>query len=311
MDGNNERVRSYFFFASPELGAGQFLASRNPVYVEVFRSDDLESVFPLFKRCVVERPDTSSPKPMACKEFQLTKSRRHRGCRKVDLRRLRSVRTKSYTAAFARASSFLGAATERADAVALRVNILREAIAALASSRRFVDLLTSQGFMTLPAQISMQVSVLRRDEEMFLANLRANALALLNGNEINRRARHVLLRLQQSRLVEAAEFMLLLDDLTDNFALALVAATQPELLVPRKTTHVYGAEAKELKAFVEEGERIFRETKRALCSFKRNSLDLMTLSAFTRRLLANAKILKWLERYEPVALRNMQRTCDR
>lgn len=272
MDGTQERARAYFFVPASELGNGPILALRNRVDVEAFRFTALEPLLQLFRRRELEPDD--APLPTNVQSVPRTYKKLPRALRgaKSKPHHYRSFGTKSYTGSFLRASKSMRAAIVRADSTQSRLNLLRQTLARLVNEPRFIRLLLLHGFSTLPMQVVPKPNALRKQEESFRANLRAQALALLSGPNLRQRVRDIFDRLIPTRRVEVVECMVLTNDYTEYFALALVAATPPNGLAPRPRKHVVGPTPNEFEAFIEEGDLIYHETKRAMCLFGRNSL---------------------------------------
>lgn len=143
----------------------------------------------------------------------------------------------------------------------------------------------------------------RRKE--FDAWLRDQALALLSGSW-SRRARILLRKLTPERSVEAAELMVLIGDPSEEQLRALVAASPLSGRIDRPRKHIYGACPKELELITVESAYIYQESKRALAEFGHDTLDILALEAFVRRLLASPTVIGWLERHDMNALKALK-----
>lgn len=310
MDGTQEKAYAYYFFPATELGNGPLIAPQNPANIEVFRSNSLEPLFRLCTRC--EPGSQDAPQLVAPDVAQQNPSSdpRARKGTKVRPRGFRSTAKKSFTGAFLRVSKKLRVAIKRADDTRMRLNDLRQLLAELLSQSRFARLLAQQRIETVPLSAFPDEAALGEQDEKFRANLRKQARELLSGGITNKRARYELEKLTASRRLEAAECMVLAGSCAEYFAAALVAATPNARLAHPRPAPVNAARSeprfKELATFVEEGDFIYSEAKRALAVFGWNALDLMALSAFVRRLLANKRVVEWLERNDAVALRCLQ-----
>jgi DNA invertase Pin-like site-specific DNA recombinase len=302
MDGPHERPLSYFFVPASEIGQGLILAPRNPIDVEVFRSKDLEPILRLCQRCEAGSEEASSQPIRSCNGQKANTQQPPPLVRiKMNRRWSRSVKKKSYTGAFLRASVNMRTAIARANAVQTRLDMLREALAGLLNNARFVRLLASQGMSTLPKSAFLNEEVLRKQEHDFQAELRKRALALLADKSMTADARSLFDKLKAKRRLEVAECVVMVNDCTEYYVRSLVAATPPSGLAEWPRKHVYGARQNELKMLIDEGDANYRETKRALSTFALNALDLMAVVAFSRRMLTNAGIIEWLKRYDSSA----------
>lgn len=227
-------------------------------------------------------------------------------------RPFRSLSAKSYTGAFLRTSAKLRDAITKAEAVHVGLEALRHALAGLLMDARFVRVLALQGIATVP-RAAFEVGNAARQEraEVFQSQLRERARELLSDNGLTRRAGLLLDKLTPARRIEAAEIMVLVNDLTEYYARALVAATPTESLTKRPQKHVYGARPRELKAIVDESPYTYWEAKRALADFDHDTLDLLALTAFVRRLLALPTVVGWLKRQAREALSDLKRNSVR
>ena len=305
MDGPFERAKAYYVFPSSELRNGRWLSLRNSANIEAFRLAGLEVLFPLFERAfpridcvhVPRRRDDFEVQPFKAIPKLLTSAKG---------RHFRSTTGKSYTAAFLRASQKMRTAIAAARKSQTSLERIRGNLAELVAHSSFVRLLATKGIKSVPTSLYRQESAIRNEELIFLSKLRKRANSLLSTTEMAPRAKSMLDRVIQTRRISAAECMVLASDHTESFALALVAATRPSALIARPRPHVYGAKEEELKAFIEEAEYLYPIAKRTLSGFGPRALDLVTLTAFARRLLRDADIVEWLRRQDARTLRELR-----
>ena len=102
--------------------------------------------------------------------------------------------------------------------------------------------------------------------------------------------------------VEAAEMIIIVNDPSEQFARALVAATPLSGLQNPCHKHIYGADAKRMKRLVAERKILLGEAKQTFASAGRNALDLVAVEGFARRLLATQCVASWLEASNRAAL---------
>lgn len=307
MDGRQERSRAYYFLPSAEVGRGPLLAPRNPAHVEAFRSNDLEALFQLCARCDAVGEDLqASVSATRMVHRSPERSPEAPSAAKMRARRSRALSAKSYTGAFLRNSAKLREAIVKADAVQACLGALRHTLAGLLIDARFVRVLALQEVGTVPQAAFERDNAMQEQARVFQSQLRKQALDLLSGDGLSRRARSLLEKLAPARRIEAAEIMVLVNDPTEYHARALVAATPVNMLIRRPRKHIYGARPRELKTIVDESAYTYREAKRSLASFGRGALDLIALAAFARRLLAMPSVVGWLERHNRKALSDLK-----
>jgi DNA invertase Pin-like site-specific DNA recombinase len=306
MDGRQERARAYYFFPRSHLGRGQLLAIRNPVHVDALGAKDLAPVLRVCGRCepgTLDRPPVLPGLPLdhGTPLFAFDAA----PLAKIAPRRFRSLSKKSYTGAFLRASAEMRDAISMADTVHTRLAGMRRAMALLLVDARAVYLLAAHGIGSVPKVVFPDHHEQARGEG-FKSALREQAIDLLASDAINKRARALLHKLTTSRRVEAAECIVLVNDLSEYYARSLVAATRSDDLLEAPRKHVYGARQKELQLLITEGEVLYRESKRALSTFGRDAHDLVAIEAFVRRLLATPKVSAWIASNHPQALQDMK-----
>jgi DNA invertase Pin-like site-specific DNA recombinase len=305
MDGLSERARTFYLFPAGLMGNEHLLSPRNQADIEAFRADSLEKLFDL---CARREPQ---PRDATIATSGLTD---HSPAQRVvpPLKRswqrlLRSRRPKTYSGTFIRVSARMRVAFARADATRARVDELRGTLVRLLLNGRFVRLLASEGVGTVPrAAYRASHHSRRKAAQKFRDDLRKEALDLLSGDELSRRARALLDKLVDAWRVEAAELMVLVNDLTEYFARALVVATPPQGLLEPPRFRAFGARLRRLKALRAEREYMHREGKRSLAAYGRDALDLIVVQSFVRRLMATPAVVAWLERHDRNALQSLQ-----
>ena len=130
---------------------------------------------------------------------------------------------------------------------------------------------------------------------MFRRQLRQQALVFLSDERLAPRVRRLLAKLNERWRAEAAEIMILANDMSEPFARALVAATPAPGLQGLRRSRTYNADPQRHRAMTAERDYLLRKAKPAFASFGRNALDLVAVEAFVRRLIAMPTVVAWLE----------------
>lgn len=297
MDGQTERAEVYYFFPSPELPKECLLSPRNPADLEALRSKSLE---PLFALCARQKLPQGGLGAVASDDLPVRLALPERPVRKT---RSQPQPCKTYSGAFSRASRNMREAINRATAVAVRLDVLRQTLARVVIEPSLLEILAAEGVDTVPYALSCpERHIAEAGERNYRARLRENALNLLRSGGLSRRARTVLDKLNDTSRAEAAELIILANDVTEEFARALVAATPVRSLRDASRKHIYGADPRRLKSMVAEREHLLRRARPAFASFGRNVLDLVAVEAFGRRLMALRSVVMWLTRHDKDAL---------
>jgi hypothetical protein len=297
MDGHSEHAHSYYFFPSAELRKECLLSPRNPADLEALRSNDLEPLFALCARQRLGQADLGATTTDAPPFYAALPER------PVRKTRSQPQACKTYSGAFSRASRQMRDAINRATAVALRLDMLRQTLARVVLDPNLREILRAEGIETAPYALRHPERHIEESGERFYrAHLRETALDLLGNGGLSRRARAVLDKINDPFRTEAAELIILVNDMTEEFARALVAATPVRGLLDTSRKHIYGADPRRLKSMVAEREHLLRMAKPAFASFGRNALDLVAVEAFARRLMAIRSVVTWLTRHDKDAL---------
>jgi hypothetical protein len=194
-------------------------------------------------------------------------------------------------------------AINRTTAVALRLELLRQTLARVVLDPNLREILRAEGIESAPYALGHPERHIEESSERFYrARLRQAALDLLGNGGLSRRARMVLAKLNDRSRTEAVELIILVNDMTEEFARALVAATPARGLRDASRKHIYGAEPRRLKSMVAEREHLLRLAKPAFASFGRNALDLVAVESFAGRLMAIRSVVTWLTRHDKDAL---------
>lgn len=297
MDEQSKRTPTFYFFPSAELGKECLLSPRNPADLEALRSNDLEPLFALCARQRLGQADLGATTTDAPPSYAALPER------PVRKTRSQPQACKTYSGAFSRASRQMHDAINRTTAVALRLEMLRQTLARVVRDPNLREILRAEGIKTAPYALRHPERHIEESSERFYrAHLREAALGLLGNGGLSRRTRMVLAKLNDRSRTEAVELIILVNDMTEEFARALVAATPARELRDASRKHIYGANPRRLKSMVAERKRLLRLTKPAFASFSRNALDLVAVESFARRLMAIRSVVTWLTRHDKDAL---------
>lgn len=128
-----------------------------------------------------------------------------------------------------------------------------------------------------------------------LEGLHAQAVELLKDKPIAPSAMAVLKKVSGVRQIEIAELMVSTNNFTGGYAQALFIGTPPDqLLQPAKPKAAKGLSAGEIVRLQSEAESLERDFKAAEAAFGENMLHLNSLGRYVRKLLANAKVARFL-----------------
>jgi DNA invertase Pin-like site-specific DNA recombinase len=300
MDGHTECAKAYYFFPRAELPKECLLSPRNPADLEALRSNSLEPLFALCARQQLEQADIGAA---VGDDLLYRLVLPERPTRKT---RSQPQPCKTYSSAFSRASRHMRDAIARATAVSLRLDVLRQILARIVREPRLVEILTAEEIDTVPYALnSRERHITESGERNYRACLRQVAQDLLSRGGLSCRARTILAKLDDRSRAEAAELIILANDVTEEFARALVAATPVRGLQDASRKHIYGADPRRLKSMVAERDYLLRRAIPAFASFGRNALDLVAVESFARRLMEKQNVVDYLSRHDTDALHSL------
>ena len=128
-----------------------------------------------------------------------------------------------------------------------------------------------------------------------LEGLHPQAVDFLKEKPIAPGAMAVLKKVSGVRQIEIAELMVSANNFTSSYAHALFIGTTPDhLLQPTKPKTAKGLSADEIVRMESEVESLERDFKAAEAAFGENMLNLNSLGRYVKKLLANAKVARFL-----------------
>jgi ParB-like chromosome segregation protein Spo0J len=115
-------------------------------------------------------------------------------------------------------------------------------------------------------------------------------------------------RLVPLRQIEAAELMVAMNKFTTNYAKSLVAATpQDQLVAADKPKQVKGLSEEQITLMERESVSLQREFRIAEKSYGADHLDLVLSNGYVRKLLANARVVRYLAQHHGDILTEFQK----
>jgi ParB-like chromosome segregation protein Spo0J len=113
------------------------------------------------------------------------------------------------------------------------------------------------------------------------------------------------------RQIEAAELMVAMNKFTTNYAKSLVAATpQSQLVEQDKPKHVKGLTDEQVAMMERESVSLQREFRLAEKSYGADHLDLVLTNGYVRKLLGNAKVVRYLAQHHRDILTEFQKLAE-
>jgi hypothetical protein len=111
--------------------------------------------------------------------------------------------------------------------------------------------------------------------------------------------------------IEAVELMLAMNKFTASYARSLLAATpQAELVEPSKRKRVKGLTEKQMLLMQRESAKLDRQFKLIEQTYGNDHLDLVLVNGYIAKLLANARIVKFLTQHYAEILTEFQKIVD-
>jgi ParB-like chromosome segregation protein Spo0J len=113
------------------------------------------------------------------------------------------------------------------------------------------------------------------------------------------------------RQIEAAELMVAMNKFTTSYAKSLLAATpQAQLVEADKPKHVSGLSDEQVALMERESLSLGREFRIAEKSYGTDHLDLVLANGYLGKLLANARVVRYLAQYHRDILTEFQKLAD-
>ena len=121
---------------------------------------------------------------------------------------------------------------------------------------------------------------------------------MLKDKDIHMNAISILKRMLPLRQIEAVELMVAMNKFTASYAHSLLAATpQAQLVEPSKPKRVKGLTEKQMLLMQRESANLDRQFKLIEQTYGNDHLDLVLVNGYVARLLANARVVKFLTQH--------------
>jgi hypothetical protein len=144
-----------------------------------------------------------------------------------------------------------------------------------------------------------------------LENICSEAAELLRDKHIPTSVFWVLKRMAPLRQIECAELMIAMNKYTLPYAQSLYAATPQDQLIDRRRRKVVkGLTDVQVAAMERESANLEREFKLAEQSYGPDHLDLVSTKGYLAKLLANARVVRYLAQHHQGILSEFQRVAE-
>lgn len=136
-------------------------------------------------------------------------------------------------------------------------------------------------------------------------------IEMLKDKDIHMNAISVLKRMLPLRQIEAVELMVAMNKFTASYAQSLLAATpQAELVEPSKPKRVKGLTEKQMQLMQRESANLDRQFKLIEQTYGKDHLDLVLVNGYVARLIANARVVKFLTQHYGEILAEFQQIAS-
>jgi hypothetical protein len=158
--------------------------------------------------------------------------------------------------------------------------------------------------------LDIEVNTLRSKTQL-LIGICPEAVELLKDKHVSVHSFAVLKRMNAIRQIEAAELMIAMNNYTTGYAKSLLIATPQSQLVEReKRKKVKGLTDEQIALMERESANLDREFKIVEESYGNDHLDLVLAAGFLRKLLSNARIIRYLTQWHEEILAEFRKLAD-
>lgn len=276
-----------FVFPRGDIVKECLLYEKNAADLEALRVLDLQQFVDAFAREPVDGYEIAMPSLHGV----IQQGRVSHGPRKPRNLRAGRMQCKTYLGAFRRASQRLREMIARAESISSRLAELRRSVAQLLEDPSFILLLRMQQVTDVPRALRPRGQHLVEAEERdFRKTLVESSLRCDVERSLPPRVAKILRKLREKWRREAMHLMLLTNDQSEALARSLVGGTPAHGLVEERRKRIYGAEQKLLSLLVRERDELLRTAIPAVSHLGRNSIDLVVVEGFVRRLLSMPEV---------------------
>jgi ParB-like chromosome segregation protein Spo0J len=149
-----------------------------------------------------------------------------------------------------------------------------------------------------------------RSRRRLLEGICPEAADLLRDKHVPINSFRELRKLKPMRQIEAAELMVAMNRYTISYARSLVAASSESQLIERKKKKVKGLTPEQIARMETEAARLQREFKIIEQDYGADHLDLVLATGYVGRLLANARVVRYLAQKHPEILAEFQKIAE-
>lgn len=158
--------------------------------------------------------------------------------------------------------------------------------------------------------LNVDVSRIRQKRNL-LEGICPEAVSVLKDTTVRAGALRELRRVKPIRQIEIAELMCMAHNFSENYAKCLVAASTDEQLIEReRPVEFRGLSADKLARLEMEIASLGHEFKIVEESLGKNALNLVVALAYVKKLLDNARVVRFLSQRQPEVLAELQKILD-
>ena len=162
----------------------------------------------------------------------------------------------------------------------------------------------------IAAALDIEIASLRVKVHLF-DGICPEVIDMLKDKDIHMNAVSILKKLLPLRQIEAVELMVAMNKFTASYARSLLAATpQAELVEPSKPRRIKGLTEKQMLLMQRESAKLDRQFKLIEQTYGNDHLDLALVNGYLAKLLANARIVKFLTQHYAEILTEFQKIVD-
>lgn len=162
----------------------------------------------------------------------------------------------------------------------------------------------------LARALNVNVDAIKRKRRL-LDGICAEAAELLKDKHVPINSFAELKKMAPLRQIEAAELMVAMNKYTISYAKSLFAATPPDQVVDsNRKKSLKGLSDEQISLMERESARLDREFKMAEQSYGTDHLDLVLAKGFLTRLLANARVIRYLSQHHQEILSEFHKVAD-
>jgi RepB plasmid partitioning protein/ParB-like nuclease domain len=155
--------------------------------------------------------------------------------------------------------------------------------------------------------LNLDVKTLSEKMSM-LAGICSEAAEILKDKHIPVKAFRSLRKMVPLRQIEAAELMVAMNKYTGTYVKSLLAATpQTQLIEDKKPKAIKGLSAEQIALMEQESTKLDREFKNIEEAYATDHLDLVLAKGYLAKLLANSKVMRYLDQYQREILVEFQK----